>query len=396
MENIVKHPMKQWPNYELKEGATIEEMRQTAIRAMADELSFEWTPETSFTYQKTGACSNKIFAFNKGTLYVGLPYTTGGTGIFPWLQYYNNETGEFSRGPEPEFYSTLGNSCAACVNWGLSAVCSSIQGNVSTYHYTKAHNLIPLGEVDYDSSVVDFASYPTDRIVWDNGAKKVLEAYALLQPADAVVATDRYEKQLTDRHCMMCVEAPIVVRDENGNIDPEKSSVLLQDQWAKEQTMETKEGYTVSYRARYPHRVSFLFLLDKFYIAVSTEEFLGRKPYELAYAKADREVKTLDDLKECIVEANYRFACLSLQIRDLDGYVIYEEKPWTSGTENVDGNTAPWSLRVGDKFNMDAMKTAIEEAKKDSVMNTSKLSAVVMVVLANGAIKTALSTFVDE
>ena len=92
----VKHPMKEIPNYALPEGASLEEVRATAVRAMRDELSVEWVTDSTILYNKSVSKTDRDFELSAGRVYAGLPYTAAASGLLSWLQYYDFETGAFS------------------------------------------------------------------------------------------------------------------------------------------------------------------------------------------------------------------------------------------------------------------------------------------------------------
>ena len=121
-------PMSERPNYALKEGATVAEMREMAVKAMYDEISFLWTPLKSFTYTKTGAGADNVYYFGSDTVFAGMPYTSAGLSLFHMLDYYDPSNGVLY-GLNGDANVLIGNNCAPSVNWGLAAVCTNISAS---------------------------------------------------------------------------------------------------------------------------------------------------------------------------------------------------------------------------------------------------------------------------
>ena len=213
------------PDYTLPDGADPALVRETAVKAMRDQLSVRWTPYRNVKYNKEGAISEKDFFFNAGTLYAGLPYTDAGGSLVQFLQYYDFETGVVSVDAK-RVNDLIGNVCGGAVLWGWAAVSHTLRGYFQSGSMTYAQNVIPVGKWTYPEGINTFIEYSTDRIVKDNGEDVMLESYALLQPADALTSSGEGS---VGHHTMMAVENAKVVRTD-GRIDPDASTVVIQDQ----------------------------------------------------------------------------------------------------------------------------------------------------------------------
>ncbi|MBP5289251.1 MAG: hypothetical protein J6Z79_05190, partial [Clostridia bacterium] len=225
----VPAPMKDAPDYSFDHEPTVDEMRQTAIRAMHDIVSVQWFPEVTIRYNKKGSVSNKDFEVLANKYYMGVPYTSAGTGLFQFLAYYDKETGCLHYTDQASFNEVIGTSCAGAVGWGLLSVCSSITGeNVSNF-LTISNGYLPLGDVTYDPAITDFSAYYTKQIVQDNGTDKVLAGYAAVQPGDVLVYGDDSEGR---GHTRMAIAAANVVKKADGSIDPDQSTITTQEQAA--------------------------------------------------------------------------------------------------------------------------------------------------------------------
>lgn len=327
----IEAPWKEFPCYRLTPDATPDEMRQMAIKAQHDELTVPWRPERDMIYSKQVGGHAKKHYYYQNTAYVGLPYTAGGTGLLSWMEFIDPETGIIPEEYVDDLCYKHGNSCAASVSWGEAAVVPSSQRCIATHSFVYKNGWFPLGEVEYDRETESFAKMGTDEILVSNGDEKVLESYALTKPADVVVATHDLTaprlangKRRTGNHCMMVLEPPVVVRDENGKLDPEKSYVIVQDQWATNYTVEDARK-PMQMRGHVYKTQSFASLLEEKYIAITCAEYLGLKKYENAWAKADRDVTDVASLLEAVIQVNFRITAVYLKVT-AEGETVFSDK----------------------------------------------------------------------
>ena len=316
---VIQNPVKERPVYTLKEGATIEEMRQTALRAFKDNLTYAWTPVTTFTYEKEGSVARE-YVFSPNIAYAGVPYSQGCNSMLAILDYYDFDNGVVYGCDFSDTNKWYGASCSASASWGICAVCTSVPSAYSTHNFVMVNGWLPLGEVTYDANLKSFKDYTTKQIVIDNGEQKVLEAYALMDVADMVISSGSDE---TDVHGMMISAKPNVVRNEDNTINARESTVLICDQRASE-TAVVINGQQLSMRGRVDAEVTFEELYKKFYLALTTKEFLGQKPYEVPYVKLDREVADLATMAKAKVLSNHRLVSLKLNVTNEKDKVVYK------------------------------------------------------------------------
>ena len=155
---------------------TTDELRQTAVRAMTDMLSVQWSSDVEINYNKTGAVSHKDYHYDPNTLYCGLPYADGQTNLFVWLEHYDQQTGKLIlEGDGQWLNSNLGNTCAGSLMWAWSTVCHSLTGNYVNYNMVPMYGCIPVG--DYKCSMMNaiksWEDYPTEKVCQENGRPAV-------------------------------------------------------------------------------------------------------------------------------------------------------------------------------------------------------------------------------
>ena len=291
---------KQTPDYSFDHTPTIDEMRETAVQAMRDMLTIQWYTPKTVKYNKLGAVSHKNFVFYTEREYRGLPYTSAGKGLFQFLEYYDTATGEMSYTDSASFNETIGNTCASCPSWALFTVATSMRGRCISNFLTIPNGFYPLGEIRYPDSVSNFADYSTPKIIQENGKEKVLEAYALLQPADLLV----YSVDSDDSgHTMMAIEKAVVVRNDAGAIDADQSYIMIQDQRADDYSVK-ESGHTFTQSGRTDYKATFTELFKDCYIPVSIAELMGTKPYEKTAIQIGGDLASLDDFQNLTVTSN--------------------------------------------------------------------------------------------
>ena len=300
----------EYPDYTFDEAPTVLTQRLKAVRAFKDLLSIRWSTAIPITYNKTGPVSEKTFQHAIDTTYAGTIYSNASTGIFQFLEFYDFETGRLSYpGEVEEMKETIGASCADAMIWGVTTVCNSLTGPYYPVSMVYKNGYLPVGDYTYDYSISSYNYCPTQKIVEENGAKVMLEAYTKVRPGDMFTSTP-------DNHGMMAISVPTVVYKNDGSIDLEKSYINIQDQRAGtgKGFYEVKEGgEIIRYSGRTTAKFTFKQLLDKAYIPVTTAEFAGLKEYEKATVTASGECTSLEELK---VESNYPLAVLNVIVAD--------------------------------------------------------------------------------
>lgn len=306
----------EYPDYTFADTPTTDQLRQTAVRAFRDLLAIRWSTISPIIYEKAGPVSGKTFTHQPDVTYGGTLYSNANAGLFQFLEYYDFNTGRLNYpGSNKDLKRDLGAACADAMLWGVATVCNSIDGAYYPVTMVQQNGFLPVGDYTYDASVKNFNELPTYRIVENNGAEIMLDAYSKMLPADMLTSTP-------DNHGMMVIEAPTVVYKEDGSIDPDKSIVLIQDQRAGtgDGFYEVEEdGQVIQYSGRTSAEFTFAKLLERAYLPVTTAEFIGEKAYEAATATLDRKCKTIADLYAASVQSNYPLAVVNVLVTEANG-----------------------------------------------------------------------------
>ena len=311
----VPEPM-QYPDYTFDSQPDPMEMRMMAVQAMRDILCIQWHTEKELNYRKNGPLNHKQFVYEPRKTYAGLLYSTASTGIFQFLEYYNYDTGclEYP-GTVDDLKLEIGNSCADALLWGWSAVCNSITGGFYPALMVPSNGYKPVGSYTFRQNIQSYNELPSYAIIDINPKEVMLDAYAKMLPADALISTK-------ENHALMVIEAPVVTYLADGTIDSANSYVMIQDQKAggSKSLKEVVNGIAIQYSGRLSAKYTFDKLLEKKYIPVTAAEFTGEKAYEQATVTVnDPNCSSISALKDITVGANYPLAVVNILSIDANG-----------------------------------------------------------------------------
>lgn len=316
MEFKVPSPMTERPCYAMPENPTPRQLREAVVKAMRDMLTIQWHTKKEIRYNKKGAVSGKNYYHDPGELYCGLPYADGQTNLFVWLEHYNMETGELTFDGDGVWLNDyLGNTCAGSLMWAWSAVCSSLTGVFINYNMVKRYGVLPVGDYKYNTDITTYYDHKTKDICEENGQEKMFECYAKIQLGDGITST-------TTLHTMMSIIDAVVVRDENGKIDGEKSYITLQDQAAGKGAKfreEEHDGIIYNYSGKIDFHAPFNWLWEKAYIPITTVELMGLKPYEKAWVNFAGAGACMEQLLSGVFQSNYPMCLLKVLATDESG-----------------------------------------------------------------------------
>ena len=307
---------KKTPDYSVPENYTTDDLRAIAVRAMHDFVTIEWTADKYYTYRNPYDAVDKQFQYVPNVTYGGLPYTNAHTGIFQWYKFYDQETGVMSfPGDGMAWSQTLGNVCACTIIWCWSTVCNSLAGNYNSYQMTVPNHFVPVGDYKMNTAIESYRDYTTDKICADNGDTVMYESYAKVLPADALTSSP-------DAHAVMAMEAANVVRNADGTIDPEQSTIKIMDQRGSvgdESYKHQIDGVDQWYTGRVGYEYTFAKLLSLGYIPVTAAEFTGAKEYTKPVVSFSGKTDSLKDLLTGKVKTNYLLCNLELFLTEADG-----------------------------------------------------------------------------
>ena len=309
-----------------------EELRQLCVDAMRINLTFPWTPTQDIIYSFTLLERTSDVYLPANIAYSGLFYCNNNARGNVWkaLEYYDHETGAMDiAAMNGQMLSVLSSACARGCEWGWSRVSNShgleTMGSYSQYN----SNIALVGPYTYLPGRYSFSSgNGTKDIIAENGEDVILASYAVMKMADGVYSSSSY-------HVMMVAEAPVLVYDEDGKLDPEESYALVLEQDAVGSKTEKKNypqenGVTMRPLGGVDNKYTFRELLDKGYVPFTIKELIGQDPVEAGEAYIGGQNAPIENgadlpLSEVLAKtlfANYAICTVEAQIRDPSGNLL--------------------------------------------------------------------------
>ena len=327
----------------VNESMSIDEARSLAVDFFRYAKTALWICDNDLEFIKNSSGSQDEML--EGVVYGGLPYVGLGSGnVYRLMDYMDPDTGVVNiknAVDETEKYDgwkVFGNQCSIGAYWGFGRVINSAnyrwtQGLVANNKFVmlgnlvvkdKEGNIIPIqnAERNWSSNTESKPeNYGTDECMRDNTDKDLFEAYALMKKGDGMVY------YTTAGHVIMISSDPVVVRNADGSIDPEASSVTIIDQgqtWYEDGV--AADGTKYTYKGGVDTKLSFTRLKKGNYVPFTFLEFTGEDPFETGTAKfsLSGEKITTTQLFNSSVTSNYGISDIYAVVYDEDGNEIYK------------------------------------------------------------------------
>ena len=188
-------------------------------------------------------------------------------------------------------------------------------GKFHSFTMSPANNFVYPGDIDVPGEIDDFRDHSTDLICKANGDEKILGSYAAMLPADGLISTPQV-------HAVMVVEKPNVVYKQDGTIDAENSTVMIQDQRGGQGDgfyERECDGTTLHFSGRIDHILTFKQLLDWRYIPVTCLELAGLRPVEQAWLTFEGNTDSAEELLKGKIRTNYLLCTVEALLVKPDG-----------------------------------------------------------------------------
>lgn len=320
------------------ENMTEQELRQLCVDAMRINLTFPWTPtqEIRYTFSDRYTGQGTDVFLPQGIAYSGMFYCNNNARGNVWkaLEYYDIETGVLDIGAMgDDFLSVMSSACARSCEWGWSRVSNSTGLQTMESYNQYNSNIVPVGPYTYGVGKYAFTDrqHGTLDIIRDNGEAVMFASYAQMKTADGIYSSSAY-------HVEMAMGAPVVVYDESGSIDPEKSYLFTQGQGAIGSTGDSgnylqENGIPMRPLGTVGKKYTFRDLLDAGYIPFTLKEFTGEDPVEAGDAWLGSQTERLENgtplsLRQVMSKTlftNYAICVVQLQVKDPQGNVLLSQ-----------------------------------------------------------------------
>ena len=304
------------------DGMTIEEGKDLVVDFFRFCKTAVWIPDDNYEYKikEANTDSEAITGFVK---YGGLPYISLGSGnIYRLMDYMDPETHVVdikAAGMKPKLF---GNQCSFGSYIGAGRVINSAK-----YSWTKnmvpANGFIPVGDYQIQEGVTSYSGgggYNTVKVLEENGAEKMYEAYAGLKKGDVIVY------YTTAGHVVMISADAVVERTADGKVDPAKSYVLVIDQTPGHASMQNEAGDTFEYEKNVDAKWTFQKLFGGNYVPYTFGEWLGTDPIESSKTEYsyEGETITINQVNGSVVTSNYGITDIYATVYHSNGKEVYK------------------------------------------------------------------------
>ncbi len=295
------------------------ELRDVVLDHMFKMSNIVWTCSGDFSILKEWEHWTVGVHYKKGEVYHGMLFADLMT---PYHRFEELLVDGTFTSDKTSFFENPGVSCYGALLNAIMQV-EPIDGYTET--------LMPGHELFKAKTVGDFyipsGICKTGEIIAANPPQVMFEAYAKLQRGDFIG-----HKNITQGgsmcHFRMVVEPPAVVRNENGEIDPEKSTVKCIEQtncFDKQRTDGVKTTWYVNhlYSFKTLHSTNFMPMTLSVYSKPKSEV---EKPYLFLNTAIKPETLAKGTFGECVIKSNFPTRYIVASVYNKAGELVTEER----------------------------------------------------------------------
>lgn len=332
--------------------ADIQALRDKVESQMRAMGTVEWTVSQHLT-QNVGCTCCKPVMYMAGKTYRGIPYSHKGGSLdrFLYCLDENHVVEDWVYGLEAfdgwDLY--IGVDCFGAIKHAMTTVSDSINIRGTMWQLPVCgEGTIPVGDWVWDIPV-EQTNYLTQPYVEATGLDNLYEAYAQLRKGDCV--GNRLD---IGGHTRMLAQDPVIVRDAQGKIDPDRSYVLTHEQGGG--GVESAE-YISSWRIDYQY--SFEALAENYYVPFTIPELVEGKQINPTVTLEGGTDGRLG-MTTGVVKADYFLDSVELVLTAQDGTVVYADKMFVSVDKNSDtGHDENVTKVLFKEFNLAHFATAL-------------------------------------
>ena len=308
--------------YKVVEFDKSKDFRTTVVNKMKEMGSIEWTCTKSFKISQKYEGWDVNYGFTEGVVYHGIPYADKPTGLFEFSRRVVD--GKYTDGDKDvnDMPSIYGLQCVTSVNFAIQS-CINFDANASRF-YNPAHEEFMSDHFDVLGDIEVIKDGDTKTSVIKNGAQKMAEAYALLEPGDIVFEGSGYN------HARLISGKTRVVKNDKGQISLTQSKVITCEQVNQlesghDAAFIKKNGYDSTWWI--DHEYSFNDLFGHNYMPITLKEYGHENDADAPYVALDNEIKAETLAKGSIngsVSSNMPLRYVLYQLVDANGKVVSE------------------------------------------------------------------------
>jgi len=306
-------------------------LRQKVVDEMYGLVTITWKTkqDVPHTCHCTGGVCSGVFS-DKYT-YIGVPYNHGSSSLRR-AQYVIDEEGylkdwTYDLPPYDGLQCYLGGDCSAILQQAWWTVSNSTSFNITKYMPPAyGSGTIAVGSYQCDFELKDVTVngvklQSTQQYIDVNTPEVMYESYAAMRYGDAIV-----NSIVSGGHTRMAAEDPVIIKDQEGNIDPNYSYVLMHEQGGGYNLYD--DTMTVTHGAAYK-KFTFANLYTDCYIPITCKELLTGEQ-EPAQAVLEDGCDGYGGMLTGTVRTNYNLDFVQLTITDSQGNVVLDHSQFAS------------------------------------------------------------------
>ena len=365
-------------------------LRQKVVDTMYDLCTVEWRVTQDLVHSCTCQLSSCHGTYSSNFTYYGIPYNHKASSLARFTYCLNEDKTLFDWFYDLATYDGfdiyIGSDCSSTMQQAWWSVSNST--NICNTTYIPAaygHGTIAVGPYKCDFELKTetrdgVATLYTAQYIEANEEQTIYESYAAMRFGDAMV-----NKVAVGGHTRMVAADPVVIKTQDGLIDPAYSYVLMHEQgatWLDEVRMVTSSCKT-------DWKYTFAALYSDCYVPVTCEELLTGE-MEPAEAQILDGCDGFAGMFTGTVKANYQLDYVKLTITDGEGNEVLDHPVFTTSQKSSDygGNyfTARMytdSMDLAD-FAVVLTKIKLEEGKTYQYTLTACLATFDSIVVGEG------------
>lgn len=346
-----------------------QKLRDRVVEEMNAMGSVQWKLRKDLVHTCTCQLSGCNGTYNSTTVYYGIPYNHKG-GSLRRMLYALDEDGYvkdwlYDMESFDGFDKYIGNDCSTSIAHAYWTVSNSTDFSRCQYmiphkaNYPNAatgldhDGCYPVGGYNTDFTL-NGKNYTIDYLT-NNTEQEIYEAYGAMRKGDAYVYINE-----TGGHTRMAAADAVVVRKQNGEIDPKYSYVTSSEQGSTIRR-DLPDGTMEVSTYKLNHNYSFANLYYDTAIPVTIEELMTGE-MEPATCELLNGQDGYAGMFNGTVKANYYLENVDLSIRNSKGEEVFFHTIWTTSGTSADAGHNDGLLR-NYKDDMDMAKFAVPLSK---------------------------------
>lgn len=327
-------------------------LRETVVQAMYDMGSVEWTTPRDLRHSCSCTLTICSGTYVGGRTHYGIPYNhkAGSLDRFLYAMDENHVAQEwvYDMAEFDGYDAYIGNDCSTAVLHAWYKVTNSCDFMRCTYQLPQyERGCLPVGEYNCDFALDGKYTY---QYLEHNDEQTIYEAYGKLRKGDAYV-------YIIDKggHTRMAAEDAVVVRDQDGKINPDHSYVISHEQGSTTYT----EEYITTWKLNYKYTFANLYFDSC--IPVTCEELVTgeMEPLECSL-EGGAEGKA--GLVTGTVKANYFLDSVSMRIIDDNGAEVMDHRIFTTAGRWDDHGHNDFVIRTyNETYDMAGFATVLQD-----------------------------------